>query len=46
MCTCGGKAEAKVRMYPDQGLRKVEGEFRSTLVEMVQANFPKMTRGR
>jgi hypothetical protein len=38
--------EVRIRSYPDQGLRKVEGDFRSSLVEVVKANFPKMKRGR
>lgn len=36
----------RVRMYPDRGLKKVEGEFRSLLVECVRQNFPKLRRDR
>jgi hypothetical protein len=38
--------DRRIRMYPDQGLRRVEGEFSSSLAEVVRANFPKVKRGR
>jgi hypothetical protein len=34
--------ERKLRMYPDKGLVHPKGEFRSSLADLVAANFRKL----
>jgi hypothetical protein len=34
--------EDEKRLYPDQGLKKVEGEFESSLAEIVKKLFKKI----
>ncbi len=42
MCSC--ECHREKRMYPDKGLREPTGEFKLSLLEMVEENFKKIKK--